>query len=222
VTNVLCVAAHPDDESLGCGGTLAKHALNGDNVYVMFMTDGVGARQPNDDSLQQRRDASIKACRALGVTPMWANTLLPDNAMDSVPLLEVVRRIEKAPYPAPDIIYTHHGGDLNVDHVITHKAVMTAFRPKPGSSVKAIYCFEVPSSTEWAPSSSPQFNPRHHVNITGAPGEKKIEALNVYRMEMLAWPHARSMMGIRALMQWRGASRGFDAAEAFVVERSIA
>ena len=223
MTNVLCVVAHPDDEALGCGGTLAKHALAGDSVYVLYLTDGVGSRQPNDNSRQERLSAAVKAVRALGATPVWVNPLFPDNAMDTGPMLDVARRIERAAFPSPQIIYTHHGGDLNIDHRITHQAVMTAFRPKPASSVKAIYCFEVPSSTECAPSGFSQFVPKHFVDITGTPGEKKIEALNAYRMEMLTWPHARSMMGVRALMQWRGASiPAVDAAEAFMVERSIA
>ena len=222
MTNVLCVAAHEDDEALGCGGTLAKHALAGDNVYVVYMADGVTSRQSSDSSQEQRRAAAIKACRTLGVTPMWVSPLFPDNAMDTGPRLDIVKRLERGVFPPPEIVYTHHGGDLNIDHRRTHEAVMTAFRPKPGSSVKAIYCFEVRSSTECAPSSLPVFRPQRTVDITGVPAERKIEALNAYRLEMQAWPGSRSMMAVRAQMQLRGSDMGLDAAEAFMVERSIA
>jgi LmbE family N-acetylglucosaminyl deacetylase len=225
---VLVVAAHPDDEALGCGGTIARHVRVGDEVSATFMTDGVGARVATDpgealERMAEGRSRSLaakQAARILGVASVdWID--LPDNQMDSVPLLAVVKVVAHAVSALqPDIIYTHHGGDLNIDHRITHQAVMTACRPMPGSSVKAIYAFEVPSSTEWAPESMQPFRPNHFVDIS-ATLDAKLDALAAYEEEMRAFPHARSIEAVRALAAWRGASVGLKAAEAFMTLRRI-
>ena len=222
---VLCIAAHPDDEVLGCGGTLARHAAAGDEIYVLVLADGVSARGFIDDGGVERRwDAANAAITLLAPAHKLTGLLLPalpDNQFDTVPLLGVARGIEATlqHFPA-DIVYTHHGGDLNVDHRITHQAVMTACRPMPGSSVKAIYAFEVPSSTEWASEAEPAFRPNHFVDIT-ATLDKKLAALEAYGEEMRPFPHARSFEAVRALAAWRGASVGLRAAEAFMTLRRI-
>ena len=148
---ILVVAAHADDETLGCGGTIARHVSEGDTVHVMIMTNGVGARGDGDEkAIKERQEAFHKAMSILGVQKTYENDF-PDNRMDTFPLLEITQSVEKVIKKIePSIVYTHHYGDLNIDHQITHKAVITACRPIPQSSVKEIYSFEVLSSTEWS------------------------------------------------------------------------
>jgi N-acetylglucosamine malate deacetylase 1 len=217
---VLIVAAHPDDEALGCGGTMARHAATGDMVHVVFMTDGVAARGATG-ARAARRQAARQAAAALAVQePEFFD--YEDNCMDGLPLLEIVRRLEAfIARVGPNIVYTHHGGDLNVDHKATCRAVMTACRPLPGTTVRAIYGFEVLSSTEWAvPAQDEPFRPMRHVNIGGY-FEKKLAALRCYDMEMRASPHARSFLAVEALATLRGAQVGLTTAEAFTVLRLV-
>jgi LmbE family N-acetylglucosaminyl deacetylase len=211
---VLIVAAHPDDELLGCGGAIARHAREGAKVYVLFMTDGVGARGATGGEAARRKSAEA-ALKILGAeAPMFLD--FPDNAMDGVPLLDIVKKIEEAVARVkPSIVYTHHGGDLNVDHQVTHRAIMTACRPLPGSSVRAIYGFEVLSSTEWS------LAPFHPARFVGIDIELKLKALREYHQEMREAPHARSYEAVRALAVVRGASAGLPAAEGFSVLRLV-
>ena len=220
---VLVVAAHPDDEALGCGGTIARHVSMGDEVALACITDGVGARGIVEGAWAKRQRAMTFSCGALGIKQVHHLGALAnlDNRMDGVPLLEHVQKLEPIiAKVAPAVIYTHHGGDLNIDHRITHQAVMTACRPMPGSSVKAIYAFEVPSSTEWASETEQAFRPNHFVDIT-ATLDKKIKALEAYAEEMRPFPHPRSVEAVKALAAWRGASVGLMAAEALMTLRRI-
>lgn len=222
MTGILVVAAHPDDEVLGCGGTIARHVATGDSVDVLFLADGVTSRQGKRTSaLAQRSAAARCACDILGArAPRFFQ--FPDNRLDSVPLLEVVKLLETVlAETGPRILYTHHGGDLNVDHRIAHQVVMTACRPQPGSSVKGIYSFEVPSSTDWSSQvSSAPFRPNHFVDVTDH-FARKMQALEAYQEELRAFPHARSREVVEALARVRGASVGVVAAEAFGVERQL-
>jgi LmbE family N-acetylglucosaminyl deacetylase len=216
---VLVVAAHSDDEALGCGGTIAKHVDNGDDVFVVFMTDGVGARGSSDGS-DERHTASDKALSLLGVKKAYRFDF-PDNQMDSVPLLSVAKSVETVLSDvSPNIVYTHFSGDLNVDHQITHKAVMTACRPQSWCSVKEIYCFEVLSATEWNSKSISAFIPQKIVDIS-AQWKRKTDALACYHEEMRQAPHSRSIECVKALACLRGATHGVDKAEAFFVERIV-
>lgn len=222
---ILVVAAHSDDEALGCGGTIARHRLCGDEVKVVFLTDGVGSRENvANASLEERKreSASESALSVLGVND-YCNLQLPDNAIDTVARLDLNRNLERncSEYD-PDIIYTHHGGDLNIDHRRALEAVMTVWRPQPGVSVEAIYTFEVLSSTGWAGvSSTAPFVPNHFVDISGEFLHLKMKAIEAYELEMREFPHARSREAIRALAMTRGSQIGVSAAEAFCVERSI-
>jgi LmbE family N-acetylglucosaminyl deacetylase len=218
---VLVVAAHADDEALGCGGTIARHVAAGDAVHVVFMTDGVGSRRGDlDAEAAQRRAARDRALSILGVRSSlafgWA-----DNEMDGVPLLQVVQpleaHIEKL---APRVIYTHHPGDLNIDHRITAQAVLTICRPLPGSPVREILAFEVLSSTEWGPPDRPPFVPNVAVDIS-ATWERKRMALQAYGEEMRPPPHTRSLANAEALATWRGHGFGLHKAEAFMLLRRI-
>ncbi len=215
------VAAHPDDEALGCGGTIARHAAAGDLVDVVFLTDGVGARGTERDAIAARRRAAEAACAILGARRVQFGEF-PDNRMDSIALLDVVAWLESAIKDvAVDIVYTHAGGDLNIDHRIAHQACMTLFRPLPRSRTNGIFAFEVPSSTEWSSEAiGSGFRPDRFVDVS-ATIDKKLRALEAYGSEMHAFPHARSLVAVKALATWRGASVGLEAAEAFQTLRWI-
>lgn len=219
--SVLVVAAHSDDEVLGCAGTIARHVESGDQVTVVFMTDGVSSRLNSNAELGEiRNDAAINALNILGVESVHSYAF-PDNKMDSVPLLDVAQAIEKVLNVCnPNIIYTHFPHDLNVDHQVTHQAVLTACRPQYWSSVKEIYTFEVLSSTEWNSRALIQFSPQKIVNITDF-WDKKLMALKCYSNEMRDFPHSRSYECVEALAIYRGATFGLNKAEAFSVERQI-
>lgn len=219
---VLVVAAHSDDEALGCGGTIAKHVDNGDMVFAAFMTDGVGARVSSESKeVDERYVASETALAILGVTKNFRFEF-PDNQMDSVPLLSVVKKVESIVSEIkPNIVYTHFAGDLNIDHQVTHRAVMTACRPQAWGTVKEIYCFEVLSATEWSSNASPIFIPQKIIDISEQ-WKKKQQALKAYAKEMRAAPHSRSIECVEAQAKLRGNTHGFSTAEAFYVERILA
>lgn len=218
---ILVIAAHPDDEILGCGATMAKHIECGDQVKVIIAAEGLTSRSEKrtcdnfKDELARLKDTSYKANAILGVKDViFLN--FPDNRMDSVDLLDVIKPIEKVldDYK-PDIIYTHYVNDLNVDHKIVSQATLTACRPMAGSNISCVKFFEVPSSTEWNfDSSSCAFHPNCFNNV-GKQFLKKIEALLVYKSEMRDWPHPRSIEAVTTLAKWRGACVGYEKSEAF-------
>lgn len=215
---VLVVAAHADDEVLGMGGTMARHSREGDEVTVYFMTDGVGSRGASKAAVAARADASTAASKVLG-TKVIGNAGFPDNALDSVPLLAVVKEIERvAALVGPDLVYTHFHGDLNVDHGLTCRAVLTALRPLPDTPVIEIRAFEVLSSTEWAVAE--QFHPDTYVDVSGVV-ELLLEAYDCYAQEQPADPHARSRIALLHKLGARGRVVGLDSAEAFTTLRRI-
>jgi LmbE family N-acetylglucosaminyl deacetylase len=222
---VLLIAAHPDDEVLGCGGTIAKLAGQGAPVHIAFLADGVGARGadtvPAPAELSARRAAAQAAGRLLGAQSVHCDDL-PDNRLDSIPLLDIARRIEALiAHHRPTTVLTHHAGDLNIDHRRVHQAVMTACRPQRGHPVRTLLCFEVPSSTEWQPpGSGPVFAPNWFVDIS-ATLARKLAALDAYAAELRDWPHPRSRQGVEHLAHWRGATVGCEAAEAFMLARCL-
>lgn len=217
---VLVVAAHSDDEALGCSGTMAKHVAVGDQVHVLFMTDGVGSRKGLKSEAHDRLSSAEKAAKILGVISMQ-NLNFPDNKMDTVSLLDVTQAVEsKITEIQPTIIYTHHVGDLNIDHQITHKAVMTACRPQPGFCVKEIYTFEVLSSTEWQTPGLMPFIPNVFVDIS-AHIDIKREVLKAYSEEMCESPHSRNAGNVIDHASVRGCAVGIEYVEAFVSVREI-
>jgi len=219
---ILVVAAHPDDEVLGCGGTIARHVDEGDEVHVIFMADGVTSRNTlAEEDLRVRNKAAYESCEILGAqSPQFLG--FPDNKMDTVALLDVVQELEKVMDKIqPSIIYTHHDADLNVDHRIAHQAVLTACRPQPENCVNEIYSFEVLSSTEWvSPSAKNTFIPNRFVDISKVI-ERKIKALNAYADEMRDYPHCRSLETVELLAKYRGSTMGMKAAESFKIERIL-
>lgn len=217
---VLVVAAHTDDEAIGCAGTIARHIAEGDQVHLLFMTDGVGSRDLQSNEALARLNAAHQAAKILGVSS-FSNLRFPDNRMDSVSLLDIVKQIEtQITEIQPEVIYTHHLGDLNIDHQVTHQAVVTACRPQPGFCVKEIYAFEVLSSTEWQTPGFFPFIPNFFVDITDFIATK-VKTLEAYSVEMRETPHSRSMQHIEVLAKHRGHSIGVHAAEAFMLIRSI-
>jgi len=224
--SILILAAHPDDEALGCGGTIAKLADEGAIVHVAFLADGVFSRASEQAAQQlelaSRRAAAQKACEILGVKSVSFGDF-PDNRMDTIPLLEITQVVETLiAEHQPEIVFTHHAGDVNIDHRRLHEAVVTACRPQQGHPVKTLLCFEVPSSTEWQlPGSAPAFTPNWFIDIS-ATLVRKLTALDAYADELRAWPHPRSLQGVEHLAHWRGATVGVDAAEAFILGRQLA
>lgn len=218
---VLVVAAHADDEALGCGGTIARHVEAGDRVDVVFVADGVSSRPGSgDDDLARRLQATERAQQILGITKSRFLGL-PDNRLDSVPLLDIVQSLEAVIAELkPSIVYTHHVGDLNVDHRVTHQAVMTACRPLPSATVREILAFEVLSSTDWGSSGGDPFIPNYFVDVSSMMS-LKLRALEAYSMEMREPPHSRSIVHVAGLAQHRGHCVGVDAAEAFMVIRCV-
>ena len=219
---VLVVAAHPDDEILGCGGSIARHLDEGDAVHVVFLADGIGAREPDDEpqAREEREMAARSAAKLLGVDSLdFLNH--PDNRLDTVALLDLVKPIEqRVEQLKPSTVYTHHPGDLNVDHRRTCEATLTACRPQPGTPVLRILFFEVLSSTEWSNGLGEGFRPNWYVGIESQL-DRKLKALECYALEMRESPHPRSGPAVEALARLRGSACGLKAAEAFVLHREI-
>ena len=223
---VLVVAAHPDDEVLGCGGTMARLAREGHAVYVAIMAEGITSRhsQRSDadaEELSRLHQQAQAAAAQLGAKEARLFKL-PDNRLDTVPLLDIVKLVEDLIQELqPEAIYTHHPGDLNVDHGVVHRAVLTATRPLPGLSVREIYAFEVPSSTEWAfQRLEPVFRASVFVDVS-ATLEAKLAALACYEGEGRPFPHPRSPEALRAnAVRW-GSVAGCGAAEAFELVRMV-
>ncbi len=218
---ILVIASHPDDEALGCGGTILNHVKKGDEVSLLLMTDGVSARSKVSKSDLKIRKKALKLAKSLlGIKSLYQLNL-SDNAMDKYPLIYIVKKIETIIKKIkPTVIYTHHYGDLNIDHKVTHDAVMTACRPFPNSTVNEIYGFEVLSSTDWSNPHKSLFAPTFFVDIKGHI-KNKINVLEAYFDELREPPHSRSIDHIKVLAKHRGYSMGVEMAEAFEVYRII-
>jgi LmbE family N-acetylglucosaminyl deacetylase len=224
---ILIIASHPDDEVLGCGGSMAKWSMDGHEVHVLIMAEGATSRGKSRDRVAHQKELSKlkqsanKVGEILGVKSLKLLDL-PDNRMDSIDLLDVVKEIESVVDKLkPGVVVTHHFGDLNIDHRIIHEAVITACRPQPGHPVKRILVFEVPSATEWrSPTVGNHFVPNWFEDISETV-ELKIKALEAYGSEMQEWPHSRSIEAVKHLARWRGVSVGCKAAEAFMLIRLI-
>jgi len=224
---ILVVAAHPDDEVLGCGGTIAKHSMNGDDVHLLIMAEGITSRDAVRDALGRSCDLSSlkesanKAKEILGASSLTFKNY-PDNRLDSIDRIELIKSIEYTIQKYnPEIIYSHHAGDLNIDHRIIHDAVAVACRPLPGASTKTLLFFEIPSSTEWQLcGSAPSFLPNWFVDI-GQTLSAKLKAMKCYQNELKPWPHPRSLDALRHLTCWRGSSVGIEYAEAFILGRNL-
>lgn len=223
---VLVIAAHPDDEILGCGGTMARLAKEGHEVFISIMAEGITSRsdsreQADPEQIKNLHQRSRQAACLIGSRDLVHHGL-PDNRLDTVPLLDVIKVVEKRIQElSPDRIYTHHGGDLNIDHGVVHRAVLTATRPMQGHPVRELYLFEIASSTEWSfQQFAPPFQPNVFVDIA-ATLDKKVEAMTCYESEVRPFPHPRSSQGLRVIAQRWGSVVGCEAAEAFQLVRAI-
>ena len=222
--NILIIAAHPDDEVLGCGGTIARLSREGHDVYIAILGEGITSRyserEQADSTLVETLHArSRQVTQLLGAKDLFMYKL-PDNRFDTVPLLDVVKIIEELiGRLRPQVVFTQHGGDLNIDHALIYRATLTATRPVSGTTVKELYAFEVPSSSEWA---FQQFEPAFHPNVfidISDTLESKIKAMEIYDSEMRAFPHPRSREALRAIAQRWGSVSGLKAAEPFQLVR---
>jgi LmbE family N-acetylglucosaminyl deacetylase len=219
---ISAVVAHPDDEVLGCGGALRRHVMAGDEVSILILADGETSRaSAGKAEIEKRKSAAVMAAKALGIDRVVLHDF-PDNRLDTVASLDIAKVIEAhIREAAPDTIYTHHSGDVNIDHGAVQRAVITACRPQVGQTVETLLFFEIPSSTEWqlANSGAP-FVPNWFIDISDVL-EAKMNALKAYDHEMRPWPHPRSYRGVESLARWRGATVGCEAAEAFILGRRI-
>ena len=215
--NILVVAAHPDDEILGCGGYIAKLVETGCKIHCLILSDITTSRNKVDNDAGN--ESSI-AANILGMSSMQ-KVGFPDNRFDTIPLLDFIREIEKfSANLNPALILCHDYSDLNIDHRIVHQAVLAAFRPN-GKNSPSILAFETLSSTECQDQSLYRFTPNYYVNIENFL-DKKIEAIKSYKSELREYPHPRSLKGIEILAQKRGLEVGLKYAEAFRLIRSVA
>ena len=219
---ILVVIAHRDDEILGIGGTIAKHTKLGDRVFSISMTDGVSARPGQGQNQRDKRiKASLGAANIIGLEWLEGDTY-PDNAMDTVPLLSVVKSIEQAKELVnPSLIYTHSLADLNIDHRIVCQACLTAFRPQPGEAWTEIRTCEIPSATDYGHHAVTRpFCPNVYIDISDT-WQQKLSALKEYDAEMRDSPHCRSYEGLENLARLRGNQAGLNQAEAFEMLKRI-
>ena len=219
---IVVIAAHPDDELLGCGGTLIKHSKKkGDYIKTLILGQGMLSRGEDESVLTHLRADAKKANDIIGVNELKFFEF-PDNAFDSVPLLKIIKVVEnEIDDYQPDIIYTHFSHDLNIDHRRTFEAVMTACRPQPGFKNPDIYSFYIQSSTDWISSTeATQFVPNVFVDVENEI-ERKIEALAAYQTEMREYPHSRSLESIRVFSRYWGTRFGKRFSEPFILVRSV-
>ena len=211
---VLVLAAHPDDETLGCGGTIHRLYKEGCQIQLLTFTDGESSRGLTTSN---RNKLLEKISSILGIFK-YNFSNFPDNSMDTIPLLKLCKFIESNVDYSPDIIFTHHQGDLNVDHVLVAKATYTVFRPQYGNNHK-ILNYYIPSSTDYNPTSF--FKGNTFYRLSNEDFERKIDALKVYDKEMREYPHSRSYKNLNNLSSVWGSEVGTDLAEKFINIREV-
>ena len=228
-TKILVVVAHPDDELLGLGASMHK-LINeqGSKVRVVILGEGITSRSDNRDPKEWEKELLIHkknielARKAIGYESVGIYDF-PDNRFDTVALLDLIKVIEKEKEDfQPEIIFTHHGGDVNIDHQRTFEAVITVTRPMEHEDVNTIITFETPSGTEWRASTDPRhFIPNMFITISEENLKAKIKGMESYEFEKREYPHPRSPESLRILAQQRGMSVGKNLAEAFCIVRLI-
>lgn len=226
----MIVVAHPDDELLGLGATMNRLIQEQQvQAHVVILGEGITSRTDKRDVELVKKDLEIhkkniaRAQASIGYQSVSVYDF-PDNRFDSVDLLDIIKVIEKEKSQfQPDIIFTHHAGDLNVDHRYAFQAVITACRPLQGEIVRTIICFETPSGTEWRASNDPYcFIPNMFISVKEKNIEAKIHGMESYEFEKRAYPHPRSPEALKIIAQKHGISIGSDFAEAFYIVRHLA
>ena len=214
---ILIIAPHPDDEVLGCGGIVAKHTKERDEVYLCIVTK---AYHPDwsEEFLKNRPEEIEKSNEILGIKKTYFLDY-PTVKLDTIPQKNLNEAISKVVNKVnPDIFYIPHKGDLNKDHRLVFESSLVATRPI-NQKVKRILSYETLSETEWGQSIEP-FIPNVYVDISET-FEKKIEAMKAYESELKQYPHPRSLEIVEALAKKRGSEVGVNFAEAFILIREI-
>ena len=221
---ILIVASHPDDEVLGCFGTVARLIKEGYEAYTLILGEGKTSRdekrvvENKTDEIELLNTEIHKANKAIRIKKVFIESF-PDNRFDSVDLLDIVKVISKVKEEIqPSIIFTHFENDLNIDHRITYQAVITATRPMKDECVKEIYSFEILSSTEWNYPIS--FSPDIYFDISNTI-DLKIDAMKEYKSELCEYPHPRSLEGIELNAKYQGMRVGKKYVEAFKCVRVV-
>jgi LmbE family N-acetylglucosaminyl deacetylase len=220
MTRVLVLAAHPDDEILGMGGTIAVHADAGDDVRIVCVTDGSSSQYPGDAEIRERKYGEARrAASELGVED-YVHLELPDMRLDTLAHVELNRPVEEQVEDfRPEIVYTPHP-DVNLDHRALFDSAMVATRPTPDQVVRRVLTYAPTSSTEWTPAGRNWFVPNWFVDVT-ATMQRKLAAFAHYETERRAYPHPRSEQALEAYARFYGASVGCEFAEPFVLIRSL-
>lgn len=226
MSTILVIAAHPDDEILGAGATIASRVQAGDTAYAVILGEGQTSRADHREEMEQSvveelHKDTLAAAVHIGFREVFFENV-PDNRFDQVDLLDIVKIIERIVKKVqPDVIYTHHKGDLNIDHRITYQAVITGTRPMQNCKVKEIYTFETVSSTEWNFAyGNDQFKPNVFVDVEDT-FERKIAAMQEYRTELCEFPHPRSLKCLEVTAQKWGSVAGKNYVEPFELVRSV-
>jgi LmbE family N-acetylglucosaminyl deacetylase len=226
IDNVLVVAAHPDDEILGVGGTIRRIANKKCNINCIILGEGLTSRgnargETSESELLELKKSTLRAAEIIGYSNVEFLGL-PDNRFDSIDLLNIIKNVTSlVDKYMPDTIFTHHYGDLNIDHRITYNAVVTACRPVGEYTTKNIICFETPSSTEWNfKSSEGIFKPNLFIDITQTI-KYKLNAMHCYSTEIKDYPHPRSDKALDVIAARWGTVIGKNYAEAFEIVRSV-
>jgi len=216
---VLIIVAHRDDETIGCGGVIYRHYLDGDQVFCLSFTDGVSARNKvSKKNLKDRKNSSIKASKILKFKWVKNDRDFQDNKLDSYPLLDLIKVIEKIKTKInPDVVYTHYFKDLNVDHKAVSMATLTAFRPLKKEKCKEILFFEIPSSTDYSPH---EFVPNYFVEISKQWKLKK-KALLAYGNEIKNQKTSRDLNSLKSFYHFRGNSVGLKMCESFIIFKKL-